>query len=351
MKVVLISFLSSLIRFLIKSSPPAVANKVKVDLLEKLDVYNNSFTTQHSRPKNSLDCSNKSIVQQMNFAVALVIQGPIIEEENFTLESIRLYKKLFMGHLIIVSTWEDTDQGIIERLKQEEVILVLSKRPDYPGPLNINLQIESSKSGVLKAQQMGAEFVYKTRTDQRIHKNLTHFLIGLQRTFPTNSESMQTMRLMACSFTTLKFRPYGIGDMLMFGHISDMLAYWDSEFDSREIQKAEYESLSIIDYAKVRLAETYLCTNFLQKKGYPIKWTLEDSWKVYSEIFCIVDAEMFDLFWFKYDWRAEKRFEYYKSNTMQCLKFSDWLEIRNNFKHLSIDESILNRREGEQIYE
>jgi len=326
-----------------------VANHVKNDLFEKLDVYDDAFYTHHLRPKYSKDCFSETIFKESQTRIALVIQGPIIMDEDFTLESIRFYKKTFENLFIIVSTWEDTHQEILSLLNQEEVTVILSKKPNYSGPLNINLQIESSKAGVLRAKEMGAEFVYKSRTDQRMYKDLTRFLISLQQTFPIKNDLGQTAPIIACSFTTLKYRPYGIGDMLMFGHISDMQDYWDSKYDMREIPNLEHDKLSILDYAKIRLAETYLCTNYLLKKGYDLKWSVEDSWRVYSDIFCVVDAEMFDLLWFKYDWRIEKRFQYYKSNTMQCLKFSDWLEIKNNWNQLVIDESILQKREGEYI--
>lgn len=346
MKANVISFLSSLIRAILRFSPPAVSNNVKNDLLEKLDVYNDAFTTYHSRPKQNIDCTIVSTINNIQSMVAIVIQGPIVESENFTIETTRLYKKSFKNHIIIVSTWEDIEERLVVRLKKEKVIVVLSKKPDCSGPLNINLQIESSKAGIQKAKELGAEYIYKSRTDQRMYQNCTRFLLELQQTFPVNSEMGQTERLIACSFTTLKYRPYGIGDMLMFGHISDMLDYWDSEFDPRNIEKREYENLSILNYAKMRFAETYLCTNYLLKKNYHLSWSLEDSWKVYSEMFCIVNAEMFDLFWFKYEWRVEKRFNFYKFNTMQCLQFTDWLEIKNNWNQLLIDENILNKREG-----
>lgn len=338
-----------MVRFFLRSSPPAVANTVKNDLFNKLDVYNNAFTTFHSRPKNSLYSRDESNSLDSTVLTALVIQGPILMDENFTIETIRIYKKTFENHLIIISTWEDTDQRIIRQLNQEGVIVVLSKKPAFNGPLNINLQIESSKAGILKAKEMGAEFVYKSRTDQRMYKNLTGFLIALQQTFPIKRDLGQTLRIIACSFTTLKYRPYGIGDMLMFGHISDMQDYWDSQYDMREILSVEHDKLSIVEYGRIRLAETYLCTNYLLKKGYILKWSIEDSWRVYTDLFCVVDAEMFDLFWFKYDWRIEKHFHYFKFNTMQCLKFSDWLEIKSNWNRILIDESILNKREGEYL--
>ena len=349
LKSVIINILTSLTNLLIRISPPTVSNRVKYNLFQKLDVYGNAFTTYHLRPKNSKDYLYDKNLNDSNALIAIVIQGPLLIEEDFTIETIRFYKKTFQNHLIIISTWEDTDTRILKLLELEKVTIVLSSKPNNNGPLNINLQIASSKAGVIKAKELGAEFVYKTRADQRMYKNLTNSLITLQHTFPVLNDTEQAARIIACSFTTLKYRPYGVGDMLMFGHISDMIEYWDSKYDIRFIQKDEYENLSVLNYAKVRLAETYLCTNYLNKKGYDLKWTLEDSWRVYSDRFCIVDAEMFDLFWFKYEWRIEKRFNFYKSNTMQCLKFTDWLEIKSNWNRLLIDESVLNNREGDYL--
>ena len=57
-----------------------------------------------------------------------------------------------------------------------------------------------------------------------------------------------------------------------------------------------------------------------------------DSFKVFSEFFCIVDKEFFDLFWKKYDSR-EYRWRSYKNFRQTTeINFYTWLNLYNNYK-------------------
>ena len=37
-----------------------------------------------------------------------------------------------------------------------------------------------------------------------------------------------------------------------------------------------------------------------------IDWTLEDWWNKCRDIFCIVDSNFLDFFWYKYEWKYEQ---------------------------------------------
>lgn len=161
--------------------------------------------------------------------MAVVLQGPLVRDNNFTLETVKLYKKIFPQTFIIVSTWEDEKIEDVALLKKEGAGVILNRKPSYPAPYNLNRQITSAQSGIQRAQEMGAEYVIKSRTDHRVYApNTKKFLINLIHTFPlTHNYPLQKQRLATtCYGGTFKYRLYNVSDIFMFGCIEDMLLYW-----------------------------------------------------------------------------------------------------------------------------
>lgn len=350
MKQLIIRILTSITRKLINSSPPVVAVAVKDDLLSKIDTYTNAYTSVLSRPKTANQIHSVSMFTPLKEKIAIVIQGPIVEEHNFTLETVRIYKKNYPDHVIIVSAWEDTPEQVIHLLNREQVVVLLNNKPDKSGALNINFQICSSLKGIEKAKELGCTYAYKTRSDQRFYAaDITHYLIAVLNQFPLSGiPTSQNYRLISSSMTTLKYRPYGIGDMLMFGEINDMLLYWDSKPDDRKMTKDDVPVLSILETAKLKLAETYLCTNFLDKIGYSYDFTLADSQRVYRSLFYSVDFELLKLFWYKYNWRDESRYDYFQAHTYELMREKDSrLLVAGN--QCVNQEDVLHRKEGGQL--
>lgn len=325
MKKFIIHIVSSFIKKLIQLSPPAVANNVKETLLAKIDVYSEGYNSILYRPKFAHQITTESIFKPLKEKVAIVIQGPLVLEDNFTLETVKIYKKNYPEHLIIVSTWNDISDSQLNAFKSIGVELVLNEKPALVGALNVNLQIVSSKNGILKAKELGCNYVYKTRTDQRFYAlNITSYLLTVLQQQPlVGDKTSQKLRLVSASMTTVKYRPYGLGDMFMFGDIDDMLLYWDSKLDDRKMMKNDIPKMSVLEIAKLKLAEIYLCTNFLDKIGYTYDFTLSDTWKVYADKFYIIDFEQLQLFWGKYAWRNESRFYYTEKHSFELLNQSE----------------------------
>ena len=96
-------------------------------------------------PHLSCDLDNK---------IAIVMQGPLMVENDFTLETAKFYKRCYPQALIIVSTWKDSDSETIEKIKQQNVVVVLSDLPNNCGNLNINYQTVNTLAGVKKAKEM-----------------------------------------------------------------------------------------------------------------------------------------------------------------------------------------------------
>jgi len=314
------------------------------ELIEVAEEDKNAFTTYHSRPisSSSIGTQSDKVANQKQFAI--VIQGQIIKENDFTLETVKIYKKHFSDALIILSTWEDEPLAIIKRFEGLGITILLNEKPDYTGTSNINLQIVSSRNGMRKARELGAEYALKTRTDQRIYApNVADYLYNITEVFPVRGGYNQKKRIVGMSLNTFKYRMYGLSDMLIYGHIDDMMLYWDVSLDQRVFtaEEAEESGSTLRKFAMWRVCEVYLTTEFLIKVGRTLGWSLKDSWEAFADHFCIVDKEQLDIFWAKPPRLEYKWLSYTGMVKFQEITFREWLNIYNNLARKEISETVL----------
>jgi hypothetical protein len=293
---------------------------------EKFSSY---YLTFLNRPKqtSAMDLwpDNRAIQEK----VAIVIQGPLLHEYAFTLETVRLYKKIFPKAIIIVSTWKGEDENVLKQIENLGATIVRSDKPSYRGPFNVNMQAVSAYAGMKKAKELGALYALKSRTDQRLQApNGLEFMISLIETFPYKAPyPKQKKRIVACSKETLKYRPYGVTDMNVFGDIDDMLLYWGAPMDMRPAGTGGVTP-TIRDFAEARICEIYLATEFMNKIGRKPLWTLKDAWDFYADHIVIADLESLDVYWRKYDhWHSNRFLDYDHVRTNQDLSFREWLNI------------------------
>jgi WavE lipopolysaccharide synthesis len=262
--------------------------------------------------------------------MAIVLQGPIEHKDNFTLETVKLYRSILPDTLIIVSTWSTEPAHLRTTLEEAGATVVCSTPPANRGPRNINYQIISTRAGIEHAQSMGAMYVCKSRTDQRLYapQSLV-FLYSLLQQFPyTAPYSEQKERIAICSHETLKYRLYGATDQLMFGTIADMSLYWNAPLDEREAGVGNGVQ-TLREFARSCICESYLEINFLKKIRRKIEWNLEDSWEIYADHFIIAEKRALDLYWPKHTPYLEERFALYSEQTTRYLTFRDWILLYN----------------------
>ena len=306
------------------------------------------FITFHSRPKyaDSVGLWSDKLVHPPKFAI--IIQGPIAKDYDFTLETIKIYKKIFNSAIIILSTWENEreDKKYIEKINKENIEILFNKEPEYAGASHINHQITSSLAGIKKAKEMGAEYALKSRADQRIYGiNTMEFFYNLAKTFPVAEPYLdkQKERIVSISLDSFKYRLYCVSDMAVFGNIQDMILYWSPDLDTRPDLTKECKTER--DFAKLRVCDIYLSTEFLKKIGREPKWSLKDYWQVLADHFCIVDQQSINLIWNKYE--KHKEYKYLKYNEVlnsQELTFREWFNIYSNLNNkANIPEHALDK--------
>tara|TARA_Y100001958_G_C21223747_1_gene549099 strand:+ start:261 stop:1439 length:1179 start_codon:yes stop_codon:yes gene_type:complete len=306
-----------------------------------IDGTKNNYLTYHLRPKNSENFNLESTCK-IDEKMAIIIQGPIQEKFFFLKNTLSIYKKIFKNSIIIISTWENEDQDIINTLKDENIFIIFNKEPEK-SQYNIDHQIISTNSALKFAHQKGIKYSLKSRADIRIYKNnLETFLISLIKTFPVKNNQLINSRIIVPSLITFRYRLYSISDICLFGETVDLLKYFkkDSFKDGLEIFGLNEKNL--LKNSTPVVAEIFLCSRLIQNINGKVHWTLEEWWNSLRNYFCIIDNSSLDLFWYKYDWNYEYRFlRTYSDKFSRAIDFQDWLSLYNNFDnnwHLASNE-------------
>lgn len=262
-------------------------------------------------------------------SLCIVIQGPIVKENDFTLETCKIYKKIFNNsETIILSTWDTEDKKYLKNFEAIGVKVLLSKAPDFAGRANLNYQILSTMKGLKEGEKLGCEYAIKTRTDQRFYStDLSRDLFNLLKIYPPSPNYNMHSRLVALSFNSFKYRYYGISDMFLFGNTQDMLKYWNSPLDTKKYE--EYKTIKQKDLWQQYCSETYIASHFLKNIGVTPEYTLKHTWKIYKDLFIFIDKEILDMYWPKYT-NLDSRWRLFRPNMLEEMHHSDWLNLYLN---------------------
>lgn len=271
--------------------------------------------------------------------LAIVLQGPLRCEDHYTAETVRFYRAMYPGAVIIVSTWDTENKNEIDKISEAKGLVVLSTAPDTPGNLNINYQIVNSRAGIEKAVELGAKYICKTRTDQRICKpHVFDFLLNLLNAFPPQAEGVQDKRLLtlSCNYGNM-FYPYFISDFFYFGTANELMRLFSVGMDKRPKLQMPINSTRR-DYSEKDFApEVFLIKNYLSCLGFSCENSVKAYWDaIYRYLIC-VDIQMIDLDWPKYESHFAEHSAsglYFKDDDCRKLKtanfdFANWFNLYN----------------------
>lgn len=316
-----------------------VGNKVAQRLLDSsirwLNKSSDQFTTYRQRPKFAAALGTLGDGPLKFEPMAIVMQGPLPVPDNFTYETFAIYRRHMPDVQLILSTWADTPEEYLQPLRTLGVELVLSKKPDYPGLFNINMQLASAGAGIQKAVESGAKWVMKTRVDQRLYNpNVMAELAMIATSFPASGGFDQKHRIIGIGYGSLKYAPYHVTDQTVFGHADDMLKYWTPPLrqdkapthfppTAHEI----YNQVPIGEEARFAAPETYIASQYLMRIGRDLDWTIQDTWAAFRDCFCFVDYQSTDFFWQKTQtWtRLELLHRYDVMWTRHEMTFAHWM--------------------------
>lgn len=278
----------------------------------------------------------KKIKKKIYPKIAIIIQGPLINKNKFTVETIKFYSNLYPETLIIFSSWKnDIDQLKKEKFRKN-IKLIENTIPSYQGYKNINLQSVSSKNAIMYAKKQRCKYVLKTRSDMRIcDLNFIEYLLEAIKFYKTNTNSSlhQKERIITTSFT-LRYRLYGISDMIMFGNIHDIYKY----FNILTTSNTENKFLKFLLKLKFKdknyflqnefCPEIYFFSEFFKKLKIKLNWSVDDYIKKISNNFIIIDNKSLSVYWKKSN-KVDNHFSHkpIPDNTSLEFNFETWLKI------------------------
>ena len=251
--------------------------------------------------------------------MSIIIQGPILLNDNFTYITALLYKKYFNKAIIIVSTWEGMAVSQINKFRNSGIILLLNKMPDYNGFSNINLQIVTTLAGINYAKKINTKYILKTRTDQRFYcKESIKYFKNLY-----NQKNLDYDKIIVSSLNTFYTRLFSISDMFQFGKTEIIFKFWNINLIDCISEK------DIITINKLLLIpEIYLIYIYLKNSLYDFKWTQGSYEAALVKYFYIVDKESIDLLWNKYNTLENNRNIYIENNDLKEAGNLYWHNIK-----------------------
>jgi hypothetical protein len=290
----------------------------------------NNFTSFFKRPKKVKHFNINSSDVSISSKIAIIIQGPILDNSNFIYETIKIYKKTFPKSLIILSTWDDEIEKLKEIKKLRIKLIVSSKKKEYRP--DVDYQIITTNKALNFAKQKKILFSLKTRTDTRIYKNnLSSFFINLIKCFPIDKKIKSKGRIIVTDVMTPKYRVYGLSDICMFGYTSDLLKYFSENLFYESLKKYNFGSYPSMIKGNPVICEIFLCARYLKIINHKLKWDMTDWYNVIKKYFLVIDSSSINFFWHKYDWHYEnKDFNFYKKKDTRLMSFTDWVSIYCN---------------------
>jgi len=263
-----------------------------------------------------------------NENLAIVLQGPV---SKFTQMACNYYLHNYEDLTVILSTWKQEDiSKFSELLSNKRFHLIESEKPNFEGISNINLQIISSLKGLERAKDLKFEYVIKSRTDQiLLAESLLTNLHFIFQSYGMNDSPRN--RIVISERNTFISRIYGISDMFQFGKTEDVFNYWNCELDGRNWGDIDSHESVVNDeegFARLRLAEVYVATSYLERINHEIDFTIKDSLNCFWQYFVVIDNAKSGLVWNKYG-RNTTRLQN-QGTKFRELDFLTWLRLNGN---------------------
>jgi|GEM_PF-4060336 len=238
------------------------------------------------------------------YRAAVVMQGPVRIEDDFTLTTLAMYRQTTPGVELILSTWADAPRETLERIRRLGVHVVVSSPAENPGPFNLNQQLTSTRAGLQAARRLGCRWAVKTRADTRCEAlQFTDMLFEQLATMPPVWAG-QRSRLAILDLVTRKFIPFHPSDILMAGDLDELIRYWS--LPPQEPTTNQNPIRQIDQLLDQVLPETALCLHYLTQLGYPHDGSLTAWWRALAELFLVVDRSSLSFFWPKYRYALEQ---------------------------------------------
>lgn len=288
--------------------------------------------------KISLNATNYDYLRQtknsklINSKWTFVIQGPILNSSHleYLRNNLKIISENFSGVKIIISTYAQyqSQMDLIPRNYYDK--LVISNEEKYTN--NFERQVVSTHLGLMAAKSYKREFVLKMRTDQMIYYPGALNVFDVMLKTYKDATGMGNS-LIASSYNSWLYRPFGVSDMLMAGFLHDMQNYWNYDDQIRSM-KLELNKNSPLINVSGFFNESFLAVKYLIYKNFEFTGNLfSDTTQMYKKHIIIVDSTSINHNWFKRNpvWNGNsiiKSGYTLPANALIEISHSDWLCLK-----------------------
>jgi|TARA_B110000908_G_C10267599_1_gene466030 hypothetical protein len=234
---------------------------------------------------------------------AILMQGPIIQKNDFTIETLKFYRLLYPNARLVLSTWNTEDKVTLEKIKNIGIEVVASEVPEVLGKSNVNLQLKSTNAG-LSSLGKHTKYILKTRTDQRIYSSDDWLRYLAEECELSTPEAGLERKLIVCNLNMYRSRKYLVSDMFMFGRAKDISLFWNIP--------QQIDDINVVldtECFGFHGAETYLMRHFLKVVDWNVTADKVDSSLFLRAYFHLIDKHSLDLFWFKYNHFYDRKYK------------------------------------------
>lgn len=244
----------------------------------------------------------------------IIIQGPLAK--TFTIETIKYYKKIFPGIIIVFSTWKLSNKDL-NKLQLLDIEVIENIPPAFRGFSNINLQIITTSNGIKYSERFNRKYILKTRSDQRFYNSKSLlYMTDLLNHF----SSISDVKLVGCSLDNILSRSFFLSDHLMFGKYSDMLNYWSPDLDLRVF--TNHNKITDSNQHFYKIGGSYFFVNYIENH---LNLSLDGNFEeILAKNFVIINKSEINIYWDKYNLREDKYSDGYSSNERT---FLEWFNL------------------------
>jgi hypothetical protein len=279
--------------------------KIFLVATNKIGLFMKTLFKPYAQLKISLLPVNYNYLETNSFTKAIgsqwviVIQGPILNLKHlkYLENNLILFKKNFPGAKIILSSYNQYKTFIDQISHQfyDKKILIDENRFSS----NFEKQVASTHYGINSAKKYERKFLLKIRTDQMIHHpyslNIFESLLRANK----NSAGKSKNSIVASSYNSWLYRPFGVSDMLMAGYFEDMKTYWKYDLHIRDLKLKMNKSPTWFNSYNFYY-ESFLAIRYLIRNNFKFTENIyEDSIRMYQRHVVIIDSLMINQNWFK----------------------------------------------------
>lgn len=286
---------------------------------ESAEKYGNDYLAYYRWPQktNRIFQTEYSNHTDESIKTAILITGLLKLDNDFTVETVKLYRTLYPTAFVIISTWDTQDKEVLGRLSaMEHVYVVCSTEPKNVGVGHINCQLKTALEGIRLAQKLGAGYILRTRADVRIYrKGILAFCEKMLNMYPTVRKG-QTKRILTmsgrCGTSHLY---YVLCDFLTYGYVDDMEKLYSIAPYAKEFSEDD-EKLSYLEKTRRCMTpESFLYKSYLDQYIQDCKYgmAIGDYYQAVKDCFVVLDEDFFQAYWYKYesrfDWTRGRSYE------------------------------------------